>query len=91
MLAAVQSIAAVVCSYVLAKVPNQFHKHGYFASSGTGCCWVSSPSSYVGNKYVLILSFILVGIAWAGIITYPLTIVTNALSGKHIGHLPRPL
>ena len=34
---------------------------------------------------MLILSFILVGIAWAGIITYPLTIVTNALSGKHMG------
>ena len=34
---------------------------------------------------MLILSFILVGIAWAGIITYPLTIVTNALSGRHMG------
>ena len=31
------------------------------------------------------LSYTLIGIAWAGIITYPLTIVTNALSGKHMG------
>ena len=33
----------------------------------------------------MILSYTLIGIAWAGIITYPLTIVTNALSGKHMG------
>ena len=84
MLAAVQSIAAVACSYVLAKVPNQFHKHGYFACLALGALGFLSIA-YVGNKYVLILSFILVGIAWAGIITYPLTIVTNALSGKHMG------
>jgi len=84
MLAAVQSIAAVACSYVLAKVPNQFHKHGYFACLALGALGFLSIA-YVGNKYVLILSFILVGIAWAGIITYPLTIVTNALSGRHMG------
>ena len=84
MLAAMQSIAAVACSYVLAKVPNQFHKHGYFACLALGALGFLSIA-YVGNKYVLILSFILVGIAWAGIITYPLTIVTNALSGKHMG------
>ena len=29
-LAAVQSIAAVICSFILAKVPNQYHKVGYF-------------------------------------------------------------
>src|SRR5699024_12131937 len=40
---------------------------------------------FVSNQYVLIVSYILVGIAWAGINTYPLTIVTNALSGNHMG------
>lgn len=83
-LAAVQSVAAVACSYVLAKIPNRYHKQGYFACLALGALGFLSIA-YVGNKYVLILSFILVGIAWAGIITYPLTIVTNALSGKHMG------
>ena len=83
-LAAVQSIAAVVWSYVLAKVPNKYHKAGYFSSLLLGALGFLSIF-FVSNQYVLIVSYILVGIAWAGINTYPLTIVTNALSGKHMG------
>ncbi|MYU96736.1 SLC45 family MFS transporter [Lactobacillus salivarius] len=83
-LAAVQSIAAVVWSYVLAKVPNKYHKAGYFSSLLLGALGFLSIF-FVSNQYVLIVSYILVGIAWAGINTYPLTIVTNALSGSHMG------
>ena len=83
-LAAVQSIAAVVWSYVLAKVPNKYHKAGYFSSLLLGALGFLSIF-FVSNQYVLIFSYILVGIAWAGINTYPLTIVTNALSGNHMG------
>ena len=83
-LAAVQSIAAVVWSYVLAKVPNKYHKAGYFSSLLLGALGFLSIF-FVSNQYVLIVSYILVGIAWAGINTYPLTIVTNALSGNHMG------
>ena len=82
-LAAVQSIAAVVWSYVLAKVPNKYHKVGYFSSLLLGALGFLSIF-FVSNQYVLIVSYILVGIAWAGINTYPLTIVTNALSGNHM-------
>lgn len=83
-LAAVQSIAAVVWSYILAKVPNKYHKAGYFSSLLLGALGFLSIF-FVSNQYVLIVSYILVGIAWAGINTYPLTIVTNALSGNHMG------
>lgn len=83
-LAAVQSIAAVVWSYVLAKVPNKYHKAGYFSSLLLGALGFLSIF-FVSNQYVLVVSYILVGIAWAGINTYPLTIVTNALSGNHMG------
>ncbi|MDK4652017.1 SLC45 family MFS transporter [Kingella kingae] len=83
-LAAVQSVAAVVCSYVLAKIPNQYHKQSYFGCLALGALGFLSIA-FATNQYLLIVSFILVGIAWAGILTYPLTIVTNALSGKHTG------
>ena len=83
-LAAVQSIAAVVWSYVLAKVPNKYHKVGYAGSLFLGACGFISIA-FIHSQYALIFSYILVGIAWAGINTYPLTIVTNALSGKHMG------
>ncbi|WP_259767521.1 SLC45 family MFS transporter [Pediococcus pentosaceus] len=83
-LAAVQSIAAVACSYVLAKLPNRFHKPGYAVSLILGALGFVSVF-FVHNQYILIVSYILVGIAWAGMNTYPLTIVTNALSGNHMG------
>lgn len=83
-LAAVQSVAAVICSFVLAKVPNKYHKAGYFGCLALGALGFFSVF-FIGNQYALVLSYTLIGIAWAGIITYPLTIVTNALSGKHMG------
>lgn len=83
-LAAVQSIAAVIWSYVLAKVPNKYHKLGYAGSLALGAIGFISIY-FITDKYALILSYTLVGIAWAGMNTYPLTIVTNALSGKHMG------
>ena len=83
-LAAVQSIAAVIWSYVLAKVPNKYHKLGYAGSLLLGAIGFISVF-YIHDKWTLIISYTLVGIAWAGMNTYPLTIVTNALSGKHMG------
>ncbi|WP_314737596.1 SLC45 family MFS transporter [Limosilactobacillus urinaemulieris] len=83
-LAAVQSIAAVVWSYVLAKVPNKYHKLGYAGSLLLGAFGFVSVF-FIHDQWTLIISYILVGIAWAGMNTYPLTIVTNALSGKHMG------
>ncbi|MFD1671040.1 SLC45 family MFS transporter [Agrilactobacillus yilanensis] len=83
-LAAVQSIAAVVWSYVLAKVPNNRHKLGYSLSLLLGAVGFISVF-FIHNQYALIASFVLVGMAWAAMNTYPLTMITNALSGEHMG------
>ncbi|KRL68459.1 SLC45 family MFS transporter [Companilactobacillus versmoldensis] len=83
-LAAVQSIAAVVWSYVLAKVPNNHHKLGYSASLILGAIGFLSVF-FIHDQYLLIISFVLVGMAWASMNTYPLTLITNALSGEHMG------
>lgn len=83
-LAAVQSIAAVVWSYVLAKVPNNHHKLGYAASLILGAIGFISVF-FIHTQYLLIASFVLVGMAWASMNTYPLTMITNALSGEHMG------
>ncbi|WP_076460406.1 SLC45 family MFS transporter [Limosilactobacillus caccae] len=81
---AVQSIAAVVWSYVLAKVPNNRHKAGYSISLLLGAIGYTSIF-FIHSQNALVFSFILIGIAWASMNTYPLTMVTNALSGKHMG------
>ncbi|WP_304228517.1 SLC45 family MFS transporter [Lactobacillus kitasatonis] len=83
-LTAVQSIAAVIWSYVLAKVPNDHHKMGYGVSLLLGAIGYTSIF-LIHSQMLLILSFILIGISWAGMNTYPLTMVSNALSGKHMG------
>ena len=83
-LTAVQSIAAVIWSYVLAKVPNDHHKMGYGVSLLLGAIGYTSIF-LIHSQMLLILAFILIGISWAGMNTYPLTMVSNALSGKHMG------
>ncbi|KRM06927.1 SLC45 family MFS transporter [Lactobacillus kitasatonis] len=83
-LTAVQSIAAVIWSYVLARVPNDHHKMGYGVSLLLGAIGYTSIF-LIHSQMLLILSFILIGISWAGMNTYPLTMVSNALSGKHMG------
>ncbi|MDO4911658.1 MAG: SLC45 family MFS transporter [Corynebacterium sp.] len=81
-LAAVQSVAAVIWSYVLAKVDPAYHKICYSLSLALGGLGLASVA-FVSNQYVLIGSYVLVGIAWAAILTYPLTFVTNALNAEN--------
>ena len=39
----------------------------------------------MGAQYMLIISFLLIGIAWAAMLAIPFTLLTNSLSGEHIG------
>lgn len=63
-LTAVQSIAAVIWSYVLAKVPNDHHKVGYGISLLLGAIGYGSIF-FIHSQNILIVSFILIGISWA--------------------------
>lgn len=83
-LTAIESIAAVIWSYVLAKVPNKHHKLGYGLSLLLGGIGYISIY-FIHSQYLLIVAFILIGMSWAAMNTYPLTMVSNALSGKHMG------
>lgn len=40
---------------------------------------------FVHNQYVLFISFLLIGCAWAAMLALPFTILTNALSSGHMG------
>ena len=55
-MAAVQSIAAVVWSYVLAKLPNKYHKAGYMGSLLLGAVGFATVC-FFSNQYALILSY----------------------------------
>ena len=40
---------------------------------------------FIHNQYALFASFILIGCAWAAMLALPFTILTNALTGGHMG------
>ncbi|WP_274584130.1 SLC45 family MFS transporter [Neisseria leonii] len=83
-LAAVQSVSAVICSYLLAQTPNRYRRPAYALCLLAGAVGLFSVFFFT-DRYALILSYMLIGFAWSGILTYPLTIVTDALPGKYMG------
>ncbi|MGL5416804.1 MAG: SLC45 family MFS transporter [Clostridium sp.] len=83
-MSAVQSISAVLWSLVLSKISNNKKKPAYAISLILGGIGFASLF-IVHSQYLLIISFILIGIAWASMMTYPFTILTNALTGENMG------
>ena len=40
---------------------------------------------FIHNQYLLFVSFLLIGCAWAAMLALPFTILTNSLTGGHMG------
>ncbi len=81
-LLAIQGLAAVVWAIVIGMFRNR--RLGYSLSLLIGAVGFASVS-FITNQYVLIVSYALMGCAWAAMLSMPFTILTNALSGSHIG------
>ena len=81
-LLAIQAIAAVLWSVVLARFKKR--KPAYSLSLLLGAVGFISVW-FITDKYFLGASYALMGCAWAAILAMPFTILTNALSGNHIG------
>lgn len=81
-LLAIQAIAAVLWAVVLSQFRNR--KLGYSLSLLIGAIGFISVYWFT-NKYALGVSYALMGCAWAAMLAMPFTILTNALSGNHIG------
>lgn len=81
-LLAIQAIAAVLWSIVLANFRKR--KPAYAISLIIGAVGFISVA-FITNQYMLFVSYALMGCAWAAMLAMPFTILTNALSGNHIG------
>lgn len=81
-LLAIQAIAAVLWAIVLAQFRNR--KLGYSISLMIGAIGFVS-TFFLNTPGLLAISYALVGCAWAAMLAMPFTILTNALSGNHIG------
>ena len=79
---AVQAIGSVLWAVVLPRFKNR--KIAYSLSLAIGGAGFISAMFFT-NQYMLFISFFLVGAAWAAMLAMPFTILTNSISGKHMG------
>lgn len=79
---AVQAIGSVLWAVVLPRFRSR--KFSYALSLLLGAAGFVS-AGLVTNQYMLFVSFALIGCAWAAMLAWPFTILTNSLKGGNIG------
>ena len=78
----IQSVGSVLWALVIPKFKNI--KTAYVVSLLIGAAGFASVF-FIHDQYLLFVSFLLIGVAWAAMLAVPFTLLTNSLSGDHIG------
>jgi maltose/moltooligosaccharide transporter len=78
----VQSVGSVLWALVIPKFKNI--KTAYVVSLLVGAAGFASVF-FIHDQYLLFISFLMIGVAWAAMLAVPFTLLTNSLSGEHIG------
>ena len=78
----IQSVGSVLWALVIPKFKNI--KTAYVVSLLIGAVGFASVF-FIHDQYLLFISFLLIGVAWAAMLAVPFTLLTNSLSGDHIG------
>ncbi len=79
---AVQAIGSILWAMVLPKFKSL--KMAYVISLILGAVGFCSVA-FIHDQYILFVSFFLIGAAWAAMLALPFTLLTNSLSGSHMG------
>lgn len=83
---AVQAIGSMLWAAVLPLLEKRITNRGaYIVSLLVGAIGFISIF-WVTNQYVVLVSYALIGAAWAAMLALPFTILTNSLSGKNMGY-----
>ena len=79
---AVQAVGSILWATFIPRFKSR--KTAYVVSLLIGAAgFISVP--FIHNQYVLFASYFLIGTAWAAMLALPFTILTNSLSGEHMG------
>ena len=78
----IQSVGSVLWALVIPKFKDI--KTAYVVSLLIGAVGFASVF-FIHDQYLLFISFLLIGVAWAAMLAVPFTLLTNSLSGDHIG------
>ena len=79
---AVQAVGSVLWAIVIPMFKNKKFIYSLSLVLG-GIGFISTM--FLGDPYLLFISFLLIGCAWAAMLALPFTILTNSLSGGHMG------
>ncbi len=79
---AVQAIGSVVWAMVIPLFKNRRLIYSLSLVLG-GIGFISTM--FVNDQYLLFVSYLLIGCAWAAMLALPFTILTNSISGKNMG------
>lgn len=82
LLYAVQALGSVVWAVMLPRFRNR--KFSYSLSLLLGAAGFIMTAFFT-NKYLLFIAFVLIGCAWAAMLAWPFTILTNSLKKGNIG------
>lgn len=88
MVFAIQSVGSLLWAMALPFIEHRFGNRGAYAISLLVGAVGFASIILVHNQYVLFVSYLLIGAAWAAMLALPFTLFTNAISGsKHMGTL----
>jgi maltose/moltooligosaccharide transporter len=79
---AAQAVGSILWALVLPKFKSL--RLAYVVSLLIGAAGFISVA-FVHDQYLLFVSYFLIGAAWAAMLALPFTLLTNALSGEHMG------
>ena len=79
---AIQAIGSVIWATIIPQFKNREFAYALSLILG-GIGFISTL--FIHDQYVLFISFLLIGCAWAAMLALPFTILTNALTGGHMG------
>ena len=79
---AIQAVGSVLWAMVIPLLKN--NKAAYIISLVLGGIGFIS-TMFITDQYMLFVSYLLIGCAWAAMLALPFTILTNSISGKNMG------
>ena len=79
---AVQAIGSVLWAIIIPRFKNLKAIYALSLVLG-GVGFIST--NFIHDPYLIFVSFLLIGCAWAAMLALPFTILTNALTGGHMG------
>ena len=83
---AIQAVGSLLWAMVLAPIEKLMGNKGAYALSLLLGAAGFISTMFITNKYVLFVSYLLIGCAWAAMLALPFTILTNSLKGDNMGY-----